>query len=28
MKHSQTKFYADTMSDSKLSRSKKVKIYH
>ena len=28
MKRPQTKFYADTMSDSKVNRSKKVKIYH
>jgi len=28
MKRAQTKFYADTMSHSKVIRSKKVKIYH
>jgi len=28
MKRPQTKFHADTMSDSKVTRSKKVKIYH
>jgi len=28
MKHPQTKIHADTMSDSKVNKSKKVKIYH
>jgi len=28
MKRPQTKFHADTMSHSKVIRSKKVKIYH
>jgi len=28
MKPSQTKFHVDTMSHSKVIRSKKVKIYH
>jgi len=28
MKRSQTKFHADTMSHSKVIRSKKVKLYH